>query len=130
MLPASRVVVPDLMEAPFGYRYEERIAARIARPGPRSWSMRLLSTFMVTEMGSQRGCERHTYSFKWNTTKTTLANHDLRVLPATDRDLCDEIDNFAVPDTIADEYYWRIQLEAVTSGDVELLTRDFEALLD
>lgn len=130
MLPRSRTIMPDLLEAPFGYQYEHRMSARIARTHFRTWSMRLLSTYMVTEMGSQRGAERHSYKFEWNDRAATLAEHRLRVIPTVDRDLCDDIDNFAARDDIADEWYWRTQLSQMTAGDVELLTRELQAFYE
>lgn len=131
MMSAARVIIPDIFEAPFGYRYEHRTSARVSRPGPRKWSMRLLSTFMVTDMGSQRGVERHTYRFAWNTQEATLAQHELRIIPTVEyEDICDEIEHFHADDTIADEFYWRTQLREVTRGDVDLLTRELTTLYE
>lgn len=130
MMPASRVIVPELMTAPLGHRFEQRMSARIARPAPRRWSMRLLSSFIVTDMGSLSGAERHTYSFEWNDRETTLAHHRLDIVPADERDMYDEIDRFSADDTVGDEFYWRTQLAQVTRGDVELLTAEFDSLIN
>ncbi len=124
VVPRSQIIVPSVWEAPFGFRYEHKLSARVSKNDFRSWSMRLHFGYDVTDMGSQRGCERHRYSFEWDDRLVRLARHAMWVAPSTEKDLGDYVDSFSVPDDMADEFGWRRELEQVTAGDVTLLTRD------
>lgn len=126
MMPKAEVIIPDILEAPLGFRFEEKYAGRIARTDHRAWSLRLVHVYAVTEMGSQRGVERHTYSFNWNHAETTLARHTLVIPPEPELDWYDQINRFTLDSNIPDEWSWRMQLEEVTAGDVEILTSDIE----
>jgi hypothetical protein len=117
------IVVPDVHEAPEGFSYEQRHAARVARVGERMWSLRLLSTYVVMDHGIGLGSERRTCSFEWNDEQATLAERRIDVVPQADPlALVDEIDRgVQVPDDVASVWGFEASLREVTADDVSLL---------
>lgn len=125
MMPRRNIVTPDLFEAPFGFRYEKLLSARISK-AERNWSMHLIMSHFVVEMGDERGAERHTYSFRWNQRSTTMARHLLRIMPAADLEIADHIDAFAALDELSGDWSWRTQMEQVSAGEIDHLMKDIK----
>jgi len=128
MTAPSAIIVPGLHEAPEGFSYEHRLAARVERTDFRTWSMRLLSTHIVIDRGVGRASDRHTYSFEWNGERATLAEHRIDVVPSlAEPELVDLVDRgVSVPGDAAILWGAEAELRQMTVGDVELLIRDVE----
>lgn len=107
-------------------RYEQSWACGVRRAGFRQWSMRLISRYHVIEDGHGIGSEVQEFKFEWDTERATMAAREIRVAPGLEYDLADIIDRFSARDDIAEEWYWREQMELLTKGDVSDLTRELE----
>jgi hypothetical protein len=128
MTAPPTIVVPGLDEAPAGFSYEHRLAARVERTDFRTWSMRLLATHLVSEQGVGRASDRHTYAFEWNSERAIMAERRIDIVPSVETpELIDMVDQgVAVPSEMAALWDLETQLRQVTAGDVELLTREVE----
>lgn len=127
MVLPMQVTIPLDAGLPEGRRFEESWACMVRRADFRIWSMRLISRYHIVQENTGIGTEVQEFKFEWDKEKTTLASRQIRVAPVPERDLGDYIDAFSMRPDIADEWYWREQMELLTKGDVDDLIGELEA---
>lgn len=126
MVLPTQVTIPLDAGLPEGRRFEESWACMVRRADFRTWSMRLISRYHIVQESTGIGTEVQEFKFEWDKERTSLASRQIRVAPAPERDLGDYVDAFSVGQDMADEWYWREQMELLTKGDVDDLISDLE----
>ena len=126
MVLPTRVTIPVAGDDLQDRRFEESWACMVRRSDFRLWSMRLISRYYIIQDGQGIGGEVQEFKFEWNKIRATLATRQIRIAPAPEYDLADLVDNFSARDDIAEEWFWREQMELLTGSDVNRLTHDLE----
>jgi len=123
----SRFECPGILDgSPFGYMVEESVGAiAVLAKETGVWNLRVYDGLHTTELGSQRGGSRTTYSFEWNDDEVTSAYRKTIATPDRRKEeLADIIDTFYLPDDAAWVPEMQVRTEYVGPDDLDYFMGD------
>lgn len=118
---------PEIVEGiPFGYLVRPFMGALALRyTDEQQWSLRIFDQVEITELGSQRGTSKTTYSFDWTEHEVRRARRRVSALPdTTPSELMDVIDTLHIPDDADVLPRLQLETERMSAEDVDYLAQD------